>query len=155
MKTELAPELIVSKWLNTDTPLTLQKLSGKVVVIYAFQMLCPGCVAKAIPQAASVHALFSNHPLQVIGLHTVFEHHNAMGQEALEAFIHEYRIEFPVAIDAPSETKVAAPKTMQLYGMQGTPTVIMIDKNGILRKNAFGHQDDMIIGAEIMALLKE
>lgn len=38
------PELIVSKWLNTNQNLSLEKLKGKVVAIHAFQMLCPGCI---------------------------------------------------------------------------------------------------------------
>ena len=40
----IAPELSVSQWFNTDEDITLLGLRGKVVVIEAFQMLCPGCV---------------------------------------------------------------------------------------------------------------
>ena len=40
-----APELAITRWFNTaDTP-TLADLRGEVVVIEAFQMLCPGCVS--------------------------------------------------------------------------------------------------------------
>gem|GEM_PF-3133559 len=40
-----APELVVSEWLNTDSAPTLANLRGNVVLIEAFQMLCPGCVS--------------------------------------------------------------------------------------------------------------
>src|SRR3546814_1590645 len=64
-------------------------------------MLCPGCVAHGIPQAKAIHAAFPPDKVRVIGLHTVFEHHAAMGPVSLEAFVHEYRLSFPIAIDTP------------------------------------------------------
>ena len=91
-----APELQVERWFNTRTPITLAELRGKVVVIEAFQMLCPGCVSHGLPQALAIAATFSTDQVAVIGLHSVFEHHSAMQPHALEAFLHEYRIKFPV-----------------------------------------------------------
>ena len=49
-----APELAVSRWFNTDENPTLAGLRGEVVVIEAFQMLCPGCVSHGIPQAQRI-----------------------------------------------------------------------------------------------------
>jgi hypothetical protein len=46
-----APELSVMRWFNQPEPLSLAKLRGRVVLLYAFQMLCPGCVAHGTPQA--------------------------------------------------------------------------------------------------------
>ena len=82
----------VSQWFNSERGLTLQQFKGRVVVVGAFQMLCPGCVAHCIPQLKKLHDMAQNLPLTVIGLHTVFEHHQAMQPHALEAFIHEYRL---------------------------------------------------------------
>jgi peroxiredoxin len=151
-----APELSVYKWLNAREDLSLEALRGRVVAIFAFQMLCPGCVEHSIPQARRVHAAFSGGDLAVIGLHSVFEHHEAMGEESLKAFIHEYKIEFPVAIDEPSGVKSdPLPKTMRTYNLQGTPTLILLDRQGRLRKQKFGHEHDLILGAELMALMRE
>lgn len=157
MSSELkqAEEFIIQQWLNTEEPLSLATLKGKVVVAVAFQMLCPGCVETSIPQAKRIHAAFSEADVAVIGLHTVFEHHEAIGPESLKAFIHEYRIDFPVGIDKPSEDGTGLPQTMRLYNMQGTPTLILIDRQGRLRKKKFGHEHDLVMGAEIMALMKE
>ena len=84
-----APELQVERWFNAAAPLTLAGLRGKIVVIHAFQMLCPGCVAHAIPQAIRLHELARGTDLVVLGIHTVFEHHAAMSPVSLEAFLQD------------------------------------------------------------------
>ena len=87
-----------SQWFNSEAPPTLAGLKGKVVVLHTFQMLCPGCVAHGLPQAQKVHRLFPRAHVEVIGLHTVFEHHEAMVPIALKAFIHENRLAFPIGV---------------------------------------------------------
>lgn len=150
----LAPPLDTVAWLNSAQPLTLAELKGKVVVIHAFQMLCPGCVVHGIPQASAIDELYRQQDVQVIGLHTVFEHHDVMTHDALIAFSHEYKIPFPIAIDRPSDTG-AIPHTMAAYQMQGTPTLIILDKRGYLRLNHFGRLSDMQVGNIIGRLLEE
>ncbi len=39
-----APPLLTSDWLNTTRSLDIPDFRGKLLVIEAFQMLCPGCV---------------------------------------------------------------------------------------------------------------
>lgn len=148
-----APEWETDGWLNTAQPLSLSALRGKVVVLYAFQMLCPGCVHNSLPQARRVHDIFAGDSLAVVGLHTVFEHHEAMRRPSLEAFVAELRLTFPVGIDRARGDSI--PATMAAYAMQGTPTLILVDARGRLRKQKFGHEHDLILGAEIQALLME
>lgn len=149
-----APALHAARWLNAAEPLSLDELRGRVVMIEAFQMLCPGCVSHGLPQAKRVRETFREADVAVIGLHSVFEHHEAQTPAALEAFLHEYRIGFPVAVDAPGEDR-GLPKTMAAYGMQGTPTLVLIDRQGRRRAQHFGHISDLRLGAEIMALIVE
>jgi peroxiredoxin len=149
-----APELVVSKWFNTPKPLSLEALCGRVVLLHAFQMLCPGCVSHGTPQAERAHRMFRNTDLTVIGLHTVFEHHDAMTPVSLEAFIHEYRLTFPIGVDHPSDG-TPVPVTMQRYQMQGTPTSILIGRDGKIRHQGFGQEDDMALGMIIGTLLAE
>jgi hypothetical protein len=150
-----APEWRVAQWLNAPAPLALADLRGRVVLAVAFQMLCPGCVAHALPQAVRAREAFAAADLAVIGLHTVFEHHEAQGTAAaLAAFLHEYRIGFPVGIDAP-DPEGGIPRTMRLYRMQGTPTTLLVDRQGRLRLAEFGHLDDMRLGAAIATLIAE
>lgn len=153
MQLRAAPPLSITQWFNAPAPLSLEALRGKVVVIEAFQMLCPGCVSHGLPQAQRIADAFRKDDVAVLGLHTVFEHHDAMGPKALEAFLHEYRIRFPVGVDEPSGRGI--PKTMAAYGMQGTPTLILVDRRGFVRKHKFGQESDLVLGAEIMALVLE
>jgi peroxiredoxin len=147
----VAPELVVSRWFNTAAPLTLAGLRGRPVLIHAFQMLCPACVAHGTPQAEKAHRMFRETDLQVIGLHTVFEHHAAMTPTALEAFIHEYGLTMPVGVDEAGDG--AIPVTMGRYGMRGTPTAILIGRDGTIRHHGFGKEDDMVLGVRIAQVL--
>ncbi len=147
----LAPELAVSQWFNAEGPITLAALRGKVVVIEAFQMLCPGCVAHGLPQAQQIHAVFPKDKVAVLGLHTVFEHHDAMTPVSLKAFIHEYQLRFPIGVDQPGPSEL--PMTMQAYAMRGTPSLIIIDQRGRLRANHFGQANDMQVAYQISALV--
>lgn len=150
-----APEWQAECWLNAPAPVTLSELRGRVVLGLAFQMLCPGCVSHALPQMLRVRDAFASDDLAVLGLHSVFEHHEAQGSaSALSAFLHEYRITFPVAIDA-REAGERLPATMRVYAMQGTPTLLLIDRAGRLRLNRFGHLDDIRLGAAIATLIAE
>ncbi len=153
---DLAPDLAVTEWLNTNKAIHLPDLHGRVVVLEAFQMLCPGCAQTALPQLARVQEAFSPTDVAVIGLHSVFEHHAVQGGRApLEAFLGEYRYRFPVGIDRPSATGGGLPETMANYGFEGTPTLLLIDRRGRLRQRVFGHLSDLRLGAEIMALAAE
>lgn len=146
---ELAPELDVTEWIGP--PLRLSDLRGQVVLVETFQMLCPGCVAYGLPQAKRVKRAFPD--VAVVGLHTVFEHHEAMGPPSLRAFLSEYRIDFPVGIDRHDGDPM--PVTMRRYGLQGTPSTLLIDRAGVLVVSAFGEVDDLYLGAHIGRLLAE
>ena len=151
---QTAPALAVSQWLNADTDVSLDSLRGRVVVLHAFQMLCPACVSHGIPQAINIHNHFARSDVVVLGLHTVFEHHSAMGPASLKAFVHEYRIPFPVGIDL-AVAGSSIPLSMQTYKLRGTPSLVVIDRSGYVRLNHFGHLDDMLVGALLGQLTTE
>jgi hypothetical protein len=148
-----APALQIARWLNSDTALTLESLRGRVVVMHAFQMLCPACVTHGLPQAKKTRQLFADRDVAVVGLHTVFEHHDVMTPAALEAFVREFRYTFPIGIDAPADGNI--PATMRAYQLQGTPSIMLVDKQGRIRLSRFGVVDDMALGAAIGQLAAE
>lgn len=150
-----APAWHMAEWLNTQTPIDLEAQRGRVVVACAFQMLCPGCVTQAIPQLRKVHQQFASDDVLVIGLHTVFEHHDAMTTVVLKAFLSENRIRFPVGVDRHPAGGGPIPLTMEIYEMQGTPTWLLVDRGGFLRQQIFGHVEDLRLGAEITRLSLE
>ncbi|GAB6067850.1 redoxin domain-containing protein [Methylothermus subterraneus] len=144
-----APELEVSAWLNSE-PLAL---TGKVVALHFFQMLCPGCVVHGLPQAQNFFTFFQSDPnLQILAIHSVFEHHEVMTEAALRAFVHEFRYTLPIAIDQ-AEPGSPIPKTMRAYQCRGTPTWVLIDRQGQVVANLFGRVSDMELGVRIGKLL--
>ncbi len=152
--TGLAPELEVDRWFNTPSPISLAGLRGRVVALHTFQMLCPGCIAHGLPQATRLRKMFDEKDLAVLGLHTVFEHHAVMTEEALGVFIHEYRLGFPIGVDRPG-TNNPVPRTMHKYALRGTPSLVLIDQLGRLRLSHFGQIEDLQLGAVIGQLLTE
>jgi hypothetical protein len=150
---ENPPELKVAQWFNTKEPLTLEKLKGRAVALLAFQMQCPGSLRHSLPQAQRIARAFNDDQVAVIGLHTVFEDHKDMTPALLEAFLKSEHIDIPVAVDAPNGTEL--PLTMDAYGVQGTPTLLLFDRQGRLRRHYLGAVDDVRLGAEIMALAIE
>lgn len=147
----VAPPLIVSQWFNPETPITLDALRGKVVLIEVFQMLCPACVMHSMPQAVRLWQHFraaGDDDVAVLGLHSVFEHHRVMNPEALAVYLHEFRIPFPVGVDKPGAHS-PIPETMQAYGMQGTPTALFIDREGRLIRQHFGAESDDTVMSRI------
>ena len=151
MSTPKLSDIEVASWLNVDVGFALPV--GKVVAIHAFQMLCPGCVLHGIPQAKKLHGIFNEEHISVMGLHTVFEHHEAMQEPSLKAFLSEFRVHFPVGIDVPSGKSI--PKTMRKFDLQGTPSWLIFDRQGNLKIHNFGQVDDMVLGAEIARLALE
>ncbi|OKX77724.1 hypothetical protein FM102_00475 [Corynebacterium glutamicum] len=146
-------ELDVQEWVNHEG-FSNEDLRGKVVVVEVFQMLCPGCVNHGVPQAQKIHRMIDESQVQVIGLHSVFEHHDVMTPEALKVFISEFGIKFPVAVDMPREGQ-RIPSTMKKYRLEGTPSIILADRKGRIRQVQFGQVDDFVLGLLLGSLLSE
>jgi thiol-disulfide isomerase/thioredoxin len=150
---ESPPELETAIWFNAENPLKLKDLKGKVVVLAAFQQHCPGSVRHGLPQAARLAGAFNDDEVVVIGLNTPFEETAKQDKQALEAFVAEHGLTFPIALD--KTTGESLPKTMEAFEIQGTPTVLIFDRQGRLRRHYLGQVDDLRLGAEVMALTIE
>jgi hypothetical protein len=83
----------------------------------------------------------------------VFEHHEAMRRPSLEAFLHEFRYTFPVGIDAHDGGTV--PRTMQAYKLRGTPSLILIDRHGMVREILFGRVDELALGVRLGQMMSD
>lgn len=150
---ETPPEIEAATWLNTDEPQSLAGHKGKVVVLAAFQLHCPGSLKHGLPQAERLAANFSDDEVAVIGLNTPFEQHTQQTPEALAAFVEAQELSIPVALDTPNGSSL--PKTFEAYELQGTPAILVFDRQGRLRRHYLGQVDDVRLGAEIMALVIE
>ncbi len=116
-----APEITGGRgWLNTDKPLSLAALKGKVVLLDFWTYGCINCI-HIIPDLKRLEEKYANQ-LVVIGVHSAkFE--NEKETENIRRIILRYEIEHPVYNDA--EFKV-----WRSYGVRAWPTQILIDPAG-------------------------
>src|SRR5687768_5480400 len=137
-----APPLHADTWLNTAEPITLESLRGRIVLLHAFQMRCPACHELATPQAQRVHEIFSRDSVAVLGLHCVFENHETQSPELLARYVREQRLTFPIAIDA-GASGGGIPLSMKALNLDGTPTLVLLDRHGRIRMKRLGHVRDL------------
>ncbi len=119
-----APELTNMIWLNSDRPLTLEALRGKVVLLEMWTFGCVNC-QRVIPYLVSWHEKFIEAGLVIIGNHyPEFSYEQDLGnlQEAIE----HYGIPYQVAQDNEG-------RTWRAYKNRYWPTLYLIDKKGHLR----------------------
>jgi thiol-disulfide isomerase/thioredoxin len=116
-----APELTGGRgWLNTDKPLTLAALKGKVVLLDFWTYGCINCI-HIIPDLKRLEQKYPNQ-LVVIGVHSAkFE--NEKDTENIRRIILRYELEHPVYNDADY-------KVWQSYGVHAWPTQVLIDPAG-------------------------
>ncbi len=150
---ENPPEFTTSRWINTADKRTLKGEKGKVVVVAVFQMLCPGSQKYGLPQAMRLSEAFSDDEVTVYGLHMAFENFDKQTPDLVEKYLRENDITIPVACDKPNGTEL--PQTMKDYELQGTPAILIFDRQGRLRRHYLGAVDDLRIGAEVMAMCIE
>jgi hypothetical protein len=96
---------------------------------------------------------FEEDEVAVFGLHMAFENFAEQLPDKVEAYLVENEITIPVALDKPDGENL--PETMKAYELQGTPALLIFDRQGRLRRHYLGAVDDLRIGAEVMALLIE
>lgn len=150
---ERPPEIIAQRWLNSDKKRTLKAEKGKVVVVAIWQLGCPGSQKFGLPQAMRLRGAFAESEVAVFGLHMPFERFAEQTPEKVEAYLTEQGITIPIALDKPNGEEL--PETMKAYELQGTPALLLFDRQGRLRRHYLGAVDDFRLGAEVMALLIE
>ncbi len=89
--------------------------------------------------------LFGASELEVKGLHTAFEHDPVRTVDALRAFIHDYRWSFPIGVEAP-DGRGGPSRTMARYGLRGTPSCLVLDRQGKVHLHRFGQIGDLELG---------
>src|SRR5688572_17208568 len=139
-----APEITGGRgWLNTDKPLSLAALKGKVVLLDFWTYGCINCI-HIIPDLKRLEEKYANQ-LVVIGVHSA-KFANEKETENIRRIILRYEIEHPVYNDA--EFKV-----WQSYGIRAWPTQILIDPAGYVIGSISGEGNydpiDLAIGKAV------
>ncbi len=142
-----APEFTgINNWLNTESPLTMNDLKGKVVLVDFWTYTCINCI-RTLPYVTAWYEKYKDQGLVVVGVHTpefAFEKETSNVQNALEM----YKINYPVAQDNDY-------KTWQAYNNRYWPAHYLIDANGYIRKVHFGEGGYAEMESAIQTLLAE
>ncbi len=124
-----APELTGGRgWLNTDKPLSIAGLKGKVVLLDFWTYGCINCI-HIIPDLKKLEAKYPNN-LVVIGVHSA-KFDNEKDTDNIRQIVLRYGIEHPVVNDADF-------KIWENYAIRAWPALVVIDPNGYVIKTLFG-----------------
>ncbi len=115
-----APPISAVTWLNSK-PLDLSKLKGKVLLVEFWGTWCPPCREK-IPALRTLYETYHSAGLEMISIHTPT--HDV---EAVRRFAREYRMPYPIAIDAAGSDGGV---TSRAYGVTGYPCAFLVDHQG-------------------------
>lgn len=141
-----APEITGGRgWLNTDKPLSLAALKGKIVLLDFWTYGCINCI-HIIPDLKKLEARYPNQ-LVVIGVHSA-KFQNEKETENIRRIILRYEIEHPVYND--SEYAV-----WQSYGVRAWPTQVLIDPAGYVIGGVSGEGNYEVIDQAIAKTIEE
>jgi thiol-disulfide isomerase/thioredoxin len=127
-----APSWDNQSWLNSPTPLRLEDLRGRVVLLNFWVYTCYNCT-NTVPSLVNLDRKYRDQGLTLIGIHTPEfppysgEHDKANVARALK----QYGIEYPNAQDNDS-------RTWNLYRIRFWPSFVLIDKQGVIRYEGAG-----------------
>jgi thiol-disulfide isomerase/thioredoxin len=108
------------EWLNTERPLSLRDLRGKVVLLDFWTYCCINCM-HIIPDLKRLEAKYANQ-LVVIGVHSA-KFTTEKGTDNIRQAILRYEIEHPVINDKDFEV-------WQSYTARAWPTLVLINPKG-------------------------
>lgn len=141
-----APEITGGRgWLNTDRPLSLAALKGKVVLLDFWTYGCINCI-HIIPDLKKLEARYPNE-LVVIGVHSA-KFDNEKETENIRRIIMRYEIEHPVYNDADF-------KVWKSYGVRAWPTQVLIDPAGYVIGGVSGEGNYELIDQVIAKAIAE
>jgi DNA-binding beta-propeller fold protein YncE len=124
-----APEFTGAKgWLNTDKPLSIAGLKGKVILLDFWTYGCINCI-HIIPDLKRLEAKYPNN-LVVIGVHSA-KFDNEKDTANIRQIVIRYGIEHPIVNDADF-------KIWEAYAIRAWPGLVVIDPNGYVIKTVFG-----------------
>ena len=141
-----APELGNQVWLNTDVPLRLADLRGKVVALEMWTFDCINC-QHVVPSLRDWQSRYGADGLVIIANHYPEFSYEADLQNLKDA-VARLDIHYPVAQDNDG-------KTWNAYGNQYWPTIYLIDKHGHIRYIRIGEGAYQQTEQAIQALLAE
>lgn len=141
-----APELPQHyPWLNTDKPLSLQQLKGRVVILDFWTYCCINCL-HVLPELKYLEQKYKD-SLTVIGVHSA-KFDNEKEVENIRQAILRYDIEHPVLVDSGFGV-------WQQYAVRAWPTLMVIDPQGYVVGYVAGEGNRDILDQLIGQMIQE
>lgn len=133
------------EWLNSEYPLTLEQLEGKIVLVDFWTYGCINCIHN-IPRLIELQEKYAD-SLVVIGVHSA-KFANEGRSENLRRTISRYDIPYPVVNDADR-------RIMDAWNVHAWPTMFLIDPAGNVagRETGEGFYDKF--NRAILSLIRE
>lgn len=141
-----APELPQNyPWLNTDRPLSLESLKGRVTILDFWTYCCINCL-HVLPDLKYLEQKYPD-SLTVVGVHSAkFEHEKEV--ENIRQAILRYNIEHPVLVDSGS-------RVWQQYAVRAWPTFKIIDPEGYVVGSVSGEGKRDVLDEIVGKLIQE
>lgn len=124
-----APEILNETWINSDGPVTLESVRGKVVLLEFWTFGCINC-RHVIPYVRDWYDRYNGDDFTVISVHYP-EFNYERDIDNVKKATEELGIEYAVAIDNDRLTWAA-------YNQRYWPKTYLIDKNGRIRYQHIG-----------------
>lgn len=115
-----APDFPPLEWLNTERPLSLSDLKGKVVLLDFWTYGCINCM-HIIPDLKRLEEKYDEE-LVVIGVHSA-KFRNEGNTQSLRQIVLRYELEHPVVNDRDF-------LVWRAYGARAWPTLVLLDPDG-------------------------
>lgn len=133
-----APQLDLDKWL-VGNPVTFADLRGRVVMVEFWATWCKPC-QEMFPKLTTLYERESKRGLEILAITRHYMAYAGTPEAKTEelnlmrAVLAEHRVVFPVG--------VAADERLQaVYGANGLPTVVLVDRHGVVRYAGPGGED--------------
>lgn len=140
-----APDVTSLVWLNRDIPAP-GEYQGRVRLVEFWTFGCYNC-RNVEPQVKAWHERYAAMGLAVISIHSP-EFAYERNVEAVQRYVREHRITYPVAIDNDFEN-------WHRFGNHYWPAMYLIDKKGVIRYVRVGEGGYPQTEAVIRQLLQE
>ncbi|MBD2774714.1 thioredoxin-like domain-containing protein [Iningainema tapete] len=132
-------------WLNTDKPLSLKQLKGRVVILDFWTYCCINCL-HVLPTLKYLEQKYQD-CLTVIGVHSA-KFDNEKEAENIRQAILRYDIEHPVLVDSGFHV-------WQQYAVRAWPTMVVIDPEGYVVSKVSGESDREVLDELIQKLIDQ
>jgi len=154
MEGKPAPPLEENDWLGPK-PASLAAMRGHPVLLFFWAHWCPDCKAEA-PVLAALQNRYGPQGLVLVGPTRLYGY-AAGGEQAAPAaekqYIEQVRRRYYAAVsDMPVPLSAA---NFPVYGASTTPTLILIDRRGVVRFYHPGAASEAELSARIQAILRE